>query len=116
MHEGEHSEARRKKRTGTETSILQVRTYAMGDTIIKRGSIGTTMYFVDLGTARAEIRGHTATELKSGDYFGEIAFAATCGKFLRESREEVSVRLFEIFIPTEGACLRNGVTATTWGG
>lgn len=70
---------------------MQVRAYAMGDTIIKRGTIGTTMYFLDLGTARAEIRGHTATELKSGDYFGEIAFAATCGKFLRESREEVSV-------------------------
>ena len=108
-----------------------MRTYASGDTIIERGSIGTTMYFMDLGTARAEIRycrvssdvecnesahhcdsscvpclflflspslplppphtlsfsGQTATELKSGDYFGEIAFAATCNKFLRDKSD-----------------------------
>ena len=35
---------------------MKVRSYSAGDTIIKRGSIGTTMFFIDLGTARAEIR------------------------------------------------------------
>lgn len=35
---------------------MKVRSYSLGDTIIKRGSIGTTMFFIDLGTARAEIR------------------------------------------------------------
>lgn len=36
--------------------VMKVRSYNLGDTIIKRGSIGTTMFFIDLGTARAEIR------------------------------------------------------------
>jgi signal-transduction protein with cAMP-binding, CBS, and nucleotidyltransferase domain len=35
---------------------MKVRSYNLGDTIIKRGTIGTTMFFIDLGTARAEIR------------------------------------------------------------
>ena len=53
---------------------MKLRTFNAGDKIIKKGSIGISMFFIDLGTARAEIRGHTAQTLKSGDYFGELAF------------------------------------------
>ena len=46
------------------------------------------------------VSGHTATELKSGDYFGEIAFTATCGKFLRDKSDksppEQAVRVADI--------------------
>jgi len=35
---------------------MKVKTFNAGDQIIKRGTIGTTMFFIDLGTVRAEIR------------------------------------------------------------
>ena len=35
---------------------MKVKTFNTGDQIIKRGTIGTTMFFIDLGTVRAEIR------------------------------------------------------------
>jgi len=79
---------------------MKVRTFNAGDNIIKRGSIGTTMFFIDLGTVRAEIRGHTAQTLKSGEYCGEIAFVATCKKFLRDKNDksapESAVRVADV--------------------
>lgn len=79
---------------------MKVRSFNKGDTIIKKGSIGTTMFFIDLGTCKAEIRGKTATDLKSGDYFGEIAFVATCRKFLRDPSDteppEQAVRVADV--------------------
>ena len=79
---------------------MKLRTYNAGDKIIKKGSIGISMFFIDLGTARAEIRGHTAQTLKSGDYFGELAFVATCKKFLRDkddtSAPEQAVRAADV--------------------
>jgi CRP-like cAMP-binding protein len=35
-------------------SELQVQSFAKGATIIKKGSVGTTLYFLDVGTARVE--------------------------------------------------------------
>jgi CRP-like cAMP-binding protein len=79
---------------------MKLRTFNAGDKIIKKGSIGISMFFIDLGTARAEIRGHTAQTLKSGDYFGELAFVATCKKFLRDkddtSAPEQAVRAADV--------------------
>jgi CRP-like cAMP-binding protein len=66
---------------------MKVKTFKAGDVIIRKGTIGTTMYFIDLGTAMATVRGQVASELKSGDYFGEMAFIATCQKFLKLSDE-----------------------------
>jgi CRP-like cAMP-binding protein len=84
---------------------MKVKTFNAGDRIIKRGSIGTTMFFIDLGTARAEIRGHTAQNLKSGDFFGELAFVATCQKFLRDESDTSS--------PPEEAVRAADVVATS---
>ena len=44
--------------------------------------------------------GHTATQLKSGDYFGEMAFIATCKKFLRDKDDselpEQAIRVADV--------------------
>lgn len=62
---------------------MKVKHFIKGNRIITEGTIGTTMYFIDVGAARASINGITANELKSGEYYGEIAFVASCKKVLR---------------------------------
>mmetsp|Transcript_51794 Transcript_51794/g.83570 ORF Transcript_51794/g.83570 Transcript_51794/m.83570 type:complete len:409 (+) Transcript_51794:3-1229(+) len=62
---------------------MKVKNYAVGQRIITKGTVGTKMYFIDVGAARASINGVTANEFKSGEYFGEIAFVSTCKKVLR---------------------------------
>ncbi len=54
----------------------------MGHTILSRGSIGTTMYFLDCGYASAEIDGRVVNVFMSGDFFGEVAFIATVASIL----------------------------------
>ena len=56
------------------------------DVIITRGTVGTTMYFIDFGTACAMVDGEVVTRLSSGDFFGEMSFIATWRKFLRHGR------------------------------
>ena len=56
---------------------MKVCTFVDGQTIVKQGTIGTTMYFIDLGGAKAVVNDVLAQELVSGDYFGEMTFAAT---------------------------------------
>ena len=41
-------------------AYIQVRSYHKGDSIIKKGTIGTTMFFIDIGSVRAEIRGQVS--------------------------------------------------------
>ena len=41
-------------------AYVQARSYHKGDSIIKKGTIGTTMFFIDLGSVRAEIRGQVS--------------------------------------------------------
>lgn len=83
---------------------MKVKTFQEGSQIIERGSIGTTMFFIDIGTVCAQIRGQTlSTVLSSGDYFGEIAFMATCKKFLGEQSEvpEQSIRVADVVATSE---------------
>ena len=54
----------------------------MGHTILSRGSIGTTMYFLDCGYASAEIDGRVVNVFMSGDFFGEVSFIATVASIL----------------------------------
>jgi len=63
---------------------MKVRSFKTGDTMITTGSVGTSMFFIDVGSARVSINGLTATELEHGEYFGETAFVATCKKELRD--------------------------------
>lgn len=48
------------------------------------------MYFIDVGTASAMVRGTEATRLRSGDYFGEMSFMATCRRFLKNDDSEIT--------------------------
>ena len=64
--------------------------FKKGDVIITRGTVGTTMYFIDVGTASAMVRGVEATRLRSGDYFGEMSFMATCRRFLRDDDAQIT--------------------------
>ena len=63
--------------------------FKKGDTIITRGTVGTTMYFIDIGTASAVVQGEEVTQLRSGDYFGEMAFMATCRRFLKDDDTDI---------------------------
>lgn len=64
----------------------KVKTFHEGTRIIERGSIGTIVFFIDVGTACAQIRGQALTTvLGSSNHFGKIAFMATCKKIIRES-------------------------------
>lgn len=49
------------------------RTYDADATIVREGSTGTALYIVLSGRARVERDGETLTELKPGDFFGELA-------------------------------------------
>ena len=60
--------------------MMKVCTFKPGEKIITKGTIGTTMYFIDVGSARASIQGLTANELKSGDYFGKLFLESSAGR------------------------------------
>lgn len=49
------------------------RTYEAGETIVREGSTGTALYIVLSGLARVERGGEALGQLKSGDFFGELA-------------------------------------------
>ena len=65
-------------------------TFKTGDTVITRGTIGTTMFFIDTGTASAMVRGVEATRLGAGDYFGEMSFMGTCRRFLKDDDDSMT--------------------------
>ena len=72
------------------TKRMKVKNFKDGDEIVKQGTIGTTMYFIDLGGARAVVGDTVAQTLASGDFFGEMAFASTCHKVLKGADEAAS--------------------------
>ena len=64
--------------------------FKTGDTVITRGTIGTTMYFIDTGTASAMVRDVEATRLGAGDCFGEMSFMGTCRRFLKDCDDSIA--------------------------
>eukprot|EP00960_Hanusia_phi_P057916 763710-Hanusia_phi.AAC.6 len=71
-------------------SKMRLRTFKDGEVIIHKGSVGTTMYFVDDGCVKAMVENDVAQTLCSGDLFGEIAFLATCRKFIKDKNGKPS--------------------------
>uniref|UniRef100_A0A7S4PI06 protein-tyrosine-phosphatase n=2 Tax=Guillardia theta TaxID=55529 RepID=A0A7S4PI06_GUITH len=67
--------------------------FKAGECIVKKGSLGTTMYFIDYGKVNAVVEGKVAQSLESGDFFGEMSFLATCRKRIKESSETDSTHL-----------------------
>jgi len=84
--------------------------FSAGDIIVKQGSVGDSMYFIDTGVAYAMFRGEIAQELSTGDFFGEIAFISMCGKLLENSDDDckracdvvahTDCRCFELKVPS----------------
>ena len=58
---------------------MQVQEFRAGEKIVQRGSAGCSIFFIDVGCVRAEVRGHALPDvLTSGNHFGEISFVASC--------------------------------------
>ena len=58
---------------------VQVQEFRAGEKIVQRGSAGSSIFFIDVGCVRAEVRGHALPDvLTSGNHFGEISFVASC--------------------------------------
>ena len=55
---------------------MAVREYKAGDSIVKKGTKGDTLYFVEDGKAAAVHNGRTLRSFAEASVFGEIAFAA----------------------------------------
>jgi hypothetical protein len=51
---------------------------------LRKDTIGTSVYFVDVGHAQAVMNNKVLTDLTSGMIFGEVAFLASCKKVLRQ--------------------------------
>jgi CRP-like cAMP-binding protein len=63
---------------------MTVKTYHKGEYIVRKDTIGTSVYFVDVGHAQAVMNNKVLTDLTSGMIFGEVAFLASCKKVLRQ--------------------------------
>ena len=55
-----------------------------GECIIAKGTIGTSMFFIDMGRAQAVHDKKVVEELSSGDFFGEMTFIATCKRIVKD--------------------------------
>ena len=53
--------------------LFKERRFSKGETVVKEGSAGNTLFLVESGEAGVFIGGRGRTTLKPGDYFGEIA-------------------------------------------
>lgn len=54
---------------------LKYEVYQPGDIIIKEGTIGTKMYFIQEGIVDIVVDGEVATSLSDGSYFGGNLFS-----------------------------------------
>lgn len=53
--------------------IGKLRSYEPGEAIVREGETGTALYIVLSGRAKVEQDGKALGEVKSGDFFGELA-------------------------------------------
>jgi CRP-like cAMP-binding protein len=53
--------------------LFKERRFAAGETVIREGSGGATLYLIETGEATVSVRGEQRRTLGPGDYFGEIA-------------------------------------------
>uniref|UniRef100_A0A7S4L0I2 Cyclic nucleotide-binding domain-containing protein n=1 Tax=Guillardia theta TaxID=55529 RepID=A0A7S4L0I2_GUITH len=64
--------------------VMKVKSFQEGEKIIKKGTIGTTMYFLDSGKAAAMNDDTILEELETGSCFGEMTFLATCRRIVKD--------------------------------
>ena len=53
--------------------VGKVRTYEAGESIVREGETGTALYIILDGTVRVEQEGKVLGQMKTGDFFGELA-------------------------------------------
>jgi CRP-like cAMP-binding protein len=53
--------------------VGKVRSYDAGEPIVREGETGTALYIILDGRARVEQEGRVLGEMKTGDFFGELA-------------------------------------------
>ena len=77
---------------------MTIKTFRKGEAIVRKGQIGTSLFFLDVGHAQAVLDGKVLSDLRSGACFGEIAFVASCKKVLRIAgyNEELAVRVCDV--------------------
>ena len=71
--------------------------YDAGDIIIKEGTIGTKMYFIQEGIVDIVSNGEVATSLSDGSYFGEICLL-TNARRVASVRSETYCNVFSLSV------------------
>ncbi|CAG0880601.1 unnamed protein product [Darwinula stevensoni] len=90
---------------------LQYEVFQPGDIIIKEGTIGTKMYFIQEGIVDIVMSsGEVATSLSDGSYFGEICLL-TNAKRVASVRAETYCNLFSLSVEHFNAAVSAIVTA-----
>lgn len=59
------------------TELLQSRHYERGDTIIREGTYGDSLYIIEAGQVAIERSGHVIAHLDEGNFFGEMSLLAS---------------------------------------
>mmetsp|Transcript_11813 Transcript_11813/g.27197 ORF Transcript_11813/g.27197 Transcript_11813/m.27197 type:complete len:735 (-) Transcript_11813:86-2290(-) len=72
-------------------SRMKVRTFKPGEQILKQGSIGTTVHFIDVGKVKVVHDGLALSELRTGNMFGEISFVGMCKKIMKRSHGSTTI-------------------------
>merc|ERR1719163_1928475 len=92
---------------------MKVQEFRAGDKIVRRGLAGSSIFFIDEGCVRAEVRGHALPDvLTSGNHFGEISFVASCKGYLRDSHAPASRRHSEGEAPEDSIRVADVVAMT----
>ena len=88
----------------TGTAIVTLKPLSLGDIIIKEGTIGNKMYFIQEGIVDITINGEVATSLSDGSYFGEICLL-TNARRVASVRAETYCNLFSLSVEHFNAVL-----------
>ncbi|XP_043231625.1 potassium/sodium hyperpolarization-activated cyclic nucleotide-gated channel 3-like isoform X4 [Amphibalanus amphitrite] len=83
---------------------LAYEVFQPGDIIIKEGTIGNKMYFIQEGIVDITINGEVATSLSDGSYFGEICLL-TNARRVASVRAETYCNLFSLSVEHFNAVL-----------
>ena len=87
------------------STLLYCKYVFTGDIIIKEGTIGTKMYFIQEGIVDIVMgNGETATSLSDGSYFGEICLL-TNARRVASVRAETYCNLFSLSVDQFNAVL-----------
>lgn len=74
---------------------LSILFFSPGDIIIKEGTIGTKMYFIQEGIVDIVMQnGDVATSLSDGSYFGEICLLTNARRVARSAQQYLLSLLF----------------------